>query len=61
MNIPKMIFTIFLLYKTLFALGAFDLLVPSIYMHVSFGYTAKISITVFTLHLAILATGVQGH
>ena len=55
-----MIVTICLLYKTLFALRVFDLLVPSICMHVGLGYTPKISITVFTLHLAILATGVQG-
>ena len=45
----------------LFALRAFDPLAPSIYVHVALGYTPKISMTVFTLHLAILATGVQGH
>ena len=42
----------------LFTLGAFDLFVSSIYMHVALSYISKISITVFVLHLAVLATGV---
>ena len=61
MNIPNMIVTVCLLYKTFFALGALNLLVSSVYMHVTFGYILKMSITVFALHLAILAISFQCH
>ena len=55
-----MIVTVCQLYKMLFALGALNPLVPSVYMHVTLRYVLKISVTVFVLHLAILAIGFQG-
>ena len=60
MNISKMVVTICLLYKMLFTLGALDSLMPSVYVHVALSYIPKISITVFALHLVILAIGFQG-
>ena len=56
-----MIVTICLLYKTFFTLGVLNPLMPSVYVHVALSYIPKISITVFALHLVILAIGVQGH
>ena len=56
-----MIFTVCLLYKMFFALGALNLLVPPVYMHVTLGNILKMSITVFALHLAILAISFQCH
>ena len=55
MNISNMILTVCLLYKMLFALRTPNPLVPSVYMHVTLGYI----ITVFALHLAILAISFQ--
>ena len=54
-----MVIAICLLYKTLFALGTLNLLVSSVYMHVTLGYVLKMSITVYALHLAILAISFQ--
>ena len=55
-----MIVTICLLYKTLFALGTLDPLVPPVYMHVALSYVPKIPITVFALHLVVLVISFQG-
>ena len=56
-----MIVTVCLLYKMLFTLGTLNPLVPSVYMHVTLGYVLKMSITVFALHLVILAIRFQCH
>ena len=61
MNISNMIITVCLLYKAFFALWTPDLLVSPIYMHVTLGYILKMSITVFTLYLAILVISFQCH
>ena len=61
MNIPNMIVTVCLFYKMFFTLGTLDLLVSPVYMHVTLGYILKMSITVFALHLAILAISFQCH
>ena len=60
MNISNMIVTVCLLYKMLFTLGTLNLLVSSVYMHVTLSYVLKMSITVSALHLAILAIGFEG-
>ena len=55
MGVPNMIVTVFLLYKAFFALGTLNFLVSSIYMHITLSYVLKMSITVFTHHLVVLA------
>ena len=59
MHIPNMIVTVCLLYKMFLTLGALNLLVSSVYMHVTLGYILKMSITVFALHLLILVISFQ--
>ena len=56
-----MIITVNLLYKLFFTFRAFYLLMPPVYMNVHLGYNSEMSVTVLTLYLAILVTGVLGH